>query len=82
MKLIAVYLHPEDTDDEISLNIHKVNDFSHNTVFNTIENLYDVDESTFSYYEPTPAFDGNGVFTTVEGEDIKFRWIFETREID
>lgn len=82
MKLIAVYLHPEYRDDEISLSVYKVNDFNHSTIFNKIKSLYDLDENTFSYYEPTPAFDGNGVFTTVDEEENEFRWIFETQEID
>ena len=82
MKLIAIYLNPEDTYGDINLNILKVNDFDRDTVLAEIKKRYDIKEYSFYYYEPGISFDGNGQYTTVDDEDIELRWLFETREID
>ena len=80
MKLIAIYLSPNDIADDINLNILKVSDFETNTIYGAIENLYDIDKDTF-YYEPASSYEGSGTFNTVDDEGFEFQWAIEAFDI-
>ena len=81
MKLIAIYLYPEEIEDDINLTVIEVPYFDEHVIYDEIENIYDVIKDTFHYYEPTTWADGNGTFTTLDDEGVEFQWIFETRDI-
>lgn len=81
MKLVAVYLRPEEIVDDVNLHIFQVESFDTEIVRASIEHLYDVEKDSFHYYEPTAAALGNGVFDTVDDAGVELQWSFETKEL-
>lgn len=81
MKLVAVYLRPEEIVDDVSLHIFQVESFDTESVRASIEHLYDVEKDSFHYYEPTAAALGNGVFDTMDDAGVALQWSFETVEL-